>query len=68
MSIKDKLKQVDVASVATAVGKVATVVATARALNQTQEYAHKDKVDDALEKTAVVLNVGEVLFGLFKKK
>ena len=68
MSIKDKLKQVDVASVATAVGKVATVVATARALNQTQEYAQKDKVDNALEKTAVVLNVGEVLVNLFKKK
>lgn len=68
MTIKDnldKLKEVDVAG---AVAKVATVVATARALNKTQEYGNKGKVDNALEKTAVVLNVGALLFGLFKKK
>lgn len=64
-SIKEKLKEVNVAG---AVEKVATVVATARALNKTQEYGSKDKVDNALEKTAVVLNVGALLVGLFKKK
>lgn len=64
-SIKEKLKEVNVAG---AVEKVATVVATARALNKTQEYGNKGKVDNALEKTAVVLNVGALLVGLFKKK
>lgn len=62
--IKELVNTVDV--VALTVG-LAKAVSVAKAVNSTQEYKHKDKVDKALTGAATAIDVGSTLYKVFKR-
>lgn len=61
------LKKVNLSKVAEVVGTLKTAVNGAKAVNSTQEYKHKDKVDKTLSGASKALETASVVLDVFKK-
>lgn len=61
------LKKINLVKVAEVVGTLKVAVNGAKAVNSTQEYKHKDKVDKTLSGASKALETVSVVLDVFKK-